>query len=970
MNDTPSLLSPHAAPPLDPVVAFPPAPPFSPGGLASSANVPEEDEPYTIKCICGFQDDDGNTVFCEGCETWQHIECYYPTKKVPDVHNCVDCEPRVLDTRRATERQKRRREQIDSGDRKPKRPHTKTNRKKAREQSQGASTVNGWSNHDRLDGAQNDSRRSASPREHLPPAKKAKTSHRPSLSGSSHPSSAALLQSRKRTGSSTHLGRSPSKSPAAVPPTNGLGNELYSQEFMRLHREDPGDVAMEANLFANIGVTGSLSSWIKDPSALAQVTKGKTPQDVFQRIDRPIESLPLPDLTKRLKRDTSLSCHGTYPIWQYLTVESFVPAGAVVGELKGQIGHLQDYYHDPANRWHTLRHPEPFVFFHPQLPIHIDCRKEGSRCRYVRRSCQPNLVMKTLISNGVEYHFCLFAKEDMQPGAEITIGWDLDEEVHGCINRVLRPSINGGVKQEGFTDEDDDYIANWVSPLLANFGGCACSGPRPCAFARFDRRGMPASPETGILKGRRGKKGKASGTPQGVNSRASSENVPEDDADDNRSASGSVPSKSRSRDMTPSSHLLEPSSGPGPELSDREKRKIAALERSFEQLEQEAQQNALRRKKRNSGGSNLNTPAISSSKQLGHRQASPSQPTTSSGAQKSRSTDRNLFFNQSETRNRRQSNAAVAEQSPRADNTQSLLWPRPVYVDIAIQTDPESDVWYDVPQPPPKPKVYVSLARRLLTRCHADRVRLGEGSSSPNSTNRSVAESPQPPEMVPYSPMPDSNLKDSSRSPQVVAEDIEMKDSESEALGDTKSSSPMSIVKQEQPEKLPGPNEHRDSTAPKSDVSAATDIGFSDSRVPVNGHGVNTSPTSPSLSETLSLTTSTTTHSPLGPGPGLLSATLSPTVAASVQPSPVKKKLSLSDYVSRRSKAEAPSADKTVSQGQSLLPDEGPKPLAPVQEEPQQLAVEETSGKASSPVPAITKGEEKGSDLTQSPSGV
>lgn len=37
----------------------------------------EEVEDYTIKCICGFQEDDGNTVYCERCDTWQHTECYY-----------------------------------------------------------------------------------------------------------------------------------------------------------------------------------------------------------------------------------------------------------------------------------------------------------------------------------------------------------------------------------------------------------------------------------------------------------------------------------------------------------------------------------------------------------------------------------------------------------------------------------------------------------------------------------------------------------------------------------------------------------------------------------------------------------------------------------------------------------------------------------------------------------------------------
>jgi hypothetical protein len=77
--------------------------------VISDSIAPDEEEIYTIKCICLFYDDDGNTVYCEECDTWQHIVCYYPDKRVPDVHNCVDCKPRPLDARRAAKHQHERR---------------------------------------------------------------------------------------------------------------------------------------------------------------------------------------------------------------------------------------------------------------------------------------------------------------------------------------------------------------------------------------------------------------------------------------------------------------------------------------------------------------------------------------------------------------------------------------------------------------------------------------------------------------------------------------------------------------------------------------------------------------------------------------------------------------------------------------------------------------------------------------------
>lgn len=72
-----------------------------------SFNANEADD--TIECICGFPDDDGNTVLCETCNTWQHIVCYWRSaEKVPDVHECVNCSPRPVDTVFAKETQRRR----------------------------------------------------------------------------------------------------------------------------------------------------------------------------------------------------------------------------------------------------------------------------------------------------------------------------------------------------------------------------------------------------------------------------------------------------------------------------------------------------------------------------------------------------------------------------------------------------------------------------------------------------------------------------------------------------------------------------------------------------------------------------------------------------------------------------------------------------------------------------------------------
>ena len=66
------------------------APPSTENSVGQSATSSVADE-FVIDCVCGIAQNDGNTVLCESCKKWQHIECYYSGAKVPDRHQCTDC---------------------------------------------------------------------------------------------------------------------------------------------------------------------------------------------------------------------------------------------------------------------------------------------------------------------------------------------------------------------------------------------------------------------------------------------------------------------------------------------------------------------------------------------------------------------------------------------------------------------------------------------------------------------------------------------------------------------------------------------------------------------------------------------------------------------------------------------------------------------------------------------------------------
>ncbi|CAI7652462.1 unnamed protein product [Penicillium discolor] len=588
MTDTSSLAITHATTDSYPVHAHRGSP-AAVDGAASDSGAPDE-EPYTIKCICSFDEDDGNTVFCEGCETWQHILCYYPDKKVPDVHNCVDCEPRPLDNRRAHERQRLRRirEKSEDGDRKPRRSGPKTNKRKSND----------------ADGNAFGHRRHDSGSREQPPVKKARVSRRPSTSMSGISAPPGLSAESRNRRSSTSVAMSPTSIPGPSIP-------YYSDEFLSLYDRD--DQFVESKSILNYGVdfVNEIVAWLKDPQILARVADGLSVEDFAKRSEEAMDRSRWPSLETETITDPTIEIN----VHKILKTRDPIEKDDIVGEIFGKLGHVKDYKKLDSNRWEELGHAMPFVFFNRQLDLYIDSRQEGNELRYVRRACEANVNLKIYITNGRQYHFCFVAKKPIPANSEITTMWYFDDSFF---------SADATVKEE-FKDRvvDPKDAAICISTTLANFGGCACGTPQACVLNKLDRRAKPgglankhAKPKP---KGKgKGKKPKTLGLPTDIG-RAGSEttkNPDENDpAADARSTSGSARGRhTGSRDLSPtaSQQLTLP------ELSSRERRKIADAEKQFQQLEQLKPVNP-KRKKRSSGPATHSTPAtVSSSTQTGY----------------------------------------------------------------------------------------------------------------------------------------------------------------------------------------------------------------------------------------------------------------------------------------------------------------------------------------------------------------
>ena len=916
MTDISSSSAPNPAQHPVPVTAPSTASPIVNGSL-SDAVVQDENEDYTIKCICLYGDDDGNTVYCEKCDTWQHIICYYQGKKVPDVHFCADCDPRQLDAKRATESQKRLREHIDGGgDRKGRRPPQKSHKKK-KDSVASTDQTNGLHSHARHESV-------SAGRDQPPPAKRAKTSHRTFASIASMNGVPALPEPRKRASSSVNAYPSPTKSPLiqslypAIP--------RYSPQFLTLYENDQGknnidcgETVKSCTNSMSMAVTNALSLWYDNPQVFHQAT-GRQHEEAFLQSEQPLRPHSWPRVQLRERTNTDINYNGKCPKWKFVVLETSVGKDDFIGEMKGDIGLLEEYSLDPGTRWNELHHPEPFVFFHPGMPIYIDSRAEGTQFRYLRRSCHPNVSLKTFVTGERDFHHCFVAKENIPAGTELTAAWYIDQALFN----------NGRVKEENGEDEEPRRRARFFSQILSNFGDCACDST-DCALKPFDLRTPPEHPKR-RADGRRSRvKPKNAASPastgHATNSRAGSENVQlteEEDQADSRSTSDSARSKPQSRDITPAdSNHIGPTRDSGQGLSTREKRKILMAEKAFENQESQKQR---AKRKRTSGGLTTSTPAIQSRNASTSATSLPATPSLASKPSHLNTATTSSFAGSPPLSAPLRRTSNMSTQKSSAPNTPSPLsqYKRPIYVDRGMQTEPEPEEseehettgprpgWEDYEHPTLK-RIRIYKEWEIKDRIKREELKrkVEAGLAGPFATivptwleerrekNKRLAE---------------RRAKEAREREEAAAAAVSPSSAVSPSTDKAEEWKPASTI-QLAPPPLPSQAAHtqRSVRSPNNHKLQLCTL----PPVPTFSSST-TSATQPSTTFSPTPTTPSAPQLPFGYSasshsyPGLSAGT--------VAPSPIKKKLSLSDYQRRKSNLTTPTVEKTQSQVTEAAP--------------------------------------------------
>lgn len=628
---------------------------------------------------------------------------------------------------------------------------------------------------------------------------------------------------------------------------------------------------------------------------------GRTHSDVFQEAPLDFEKkkpkLEVNDATQTLDDGATLR-------WRYLKSTTPIEKDVPLTELNGEIGFQKDYCSDPENLWTDLSSPLPFVFFHPVLPLYIDTRKEGSLARYVRRSCKPNAQLDTYLSDGSEYHFWLVSDRYVAANEQITLPWDfrLEKSVGPRWLHLLGLSDDDSPTHDEPEMDESEYtaISNWIDRILSEYGGCACDLENNCAFARFHRhylhgRSQPR-PASNKKKQRKSRNHTISPTSTGhaTNSRAPSEGHVEDGLDhDARSQSGSSRSKPSSRDPTPMRQGSFDQLGILTEPTDRDKRKVAMVEDSFRRMEQ---QQPVRKKKRVSDGTGVPN-AVRTKQRTG---------STSQGQYVDAGAGRSMSRSPTTTQSPNFPGPAkmgFGRQSNAGRSRQTSVNPRPVYCSVGVQTDPVVGEWYSPPTPSSRPKKrIISLSQRLLNskhRFHADEEHRKRQPLTPRTSTGSAMEVDPP---------------SAGSRPSVSSDVAEAKSPITSQSGDV----PMSDAP---------------TAADSSPVAASTESGGASNNVKIKTPDLRVQmPPVPTFDNAAALSSAATTPqsaSTIVQSP--FSATNLPTPfggpavnGVATQPSPAKKKLSLSDYTKRSMNKAAGK----VSGGSAVL-----KPTLPSPEE-------------------------------------
>lgn len=716
MTEAPSVISPTG----------PPRP--STGTNSTATATPEGDDINNgeICCICDCSDDDGFTICCDKCNTWQHFICVGIAKQeVPKDYLCPKCDPRELDVEKARDHQRLRRER--------ERHKVKVlppKAKKSHKRKESTTVVHTTT--------------FITPT--LPPPSlepKPTTARIPSPSHSTGTSASHKKRTNRTVGSSTQDGgRSGRTSPTHSKRDDESETDVEkAPKSYKLEFDDLGD---KPDVYLGKDVVEFVDT----------VTHGRdsSSQPLRYYSSDQFKSLHFPRISVRQVVGGKGSSNSR---WRYrLITDNVCEKGSLVALYKGEVGFKDAYKDSNYNQYSLIQHPKQFVLFHPNLPLYVDARKHGVDCRFARISCKPTLSLQTVVVEGGPVALGLFAASNMKSGAELTVPWFWEASESASRIMSLKDTDPKAIKNADLNEAGD-----WAAKVLSHFGECACGLPE-CVLKKLN-----------LNKSSTQRSHTSNGTKKRVKNSSDHMRVPNSNMDGATDDDLRTP---RSR-----SHNLEDALTPqdNGELSKRDAQKLKQIAAQFERMEQgdNLQPNVKRRKRTNAVtplGETVKEGSLESAKKPKIALESPKSTTTAASPQQT------TICRQSSESGSARSEVSSPSSIPRRK--------RPEYVDCAVQTDDDVPVWLKSTgptSPPPAPPL-LSLKKRLLlclsaekqtTPAPEERKRKRTESESEGSPSRSpkepkLVQTASVPEISEPSPEEDQDVKMEDSTPAPITE--------------------------------------------------------------------------------------------------------------------------------------------------------------------------------------------------------
>lgn len=632
-----------------PVPSTHPYAPFAPDYKAGDSS--------EIQCICGFTHDDGFTIACDQCDTWQHGFCVdIAPDAIPEKYECPSCSPRPLDVRRAKEYQLKNLEEREE----------KSRRKKPKS--------NSANNPSRKKDSSNITIQNSGPG---PP---------PATSRATGPGKSSVLSAQRKRGSNrtSITTKCETGTNYFVGPVNGMlvtqvaalssnalspadkNNEVESDTDMEkptpLYKYDFTEITDDH--YANKDVYKFVTQILNLP-----------PNGCISRVTSEELRSSLPAVSVVSFPGNSNSCILPQHV---ITVDTACSKGQLVALCKGDIMFKESYKIEPINQYSILKHPRSCVFFHPSQPICIDSRVRGSAARFVRRSCRPNTQLSTIIVDNTVI-FGLSAIESLKVDAVLTIGW----EWGGCppIQRLV-----DGAEADQLDNEEFQDALSWSSTLTADMGDCACVDKDECVFTKLRVKREVSSPKPSP-RTRQGSRVTQSNSSTPGSNRCSPDRQIGSEHDDGYRASTSL-----SRDLSPTMPMHE-------EMSGREARKMQEILSRIEKIEQGDQEQVIKRRRKRNNTITTSTLLETTTKVDTSRRSKNSSSATSPPLPLKDGSDMNA---PTITTGRPFDSSSVKSDDSRTSPTHMRPPPapikrikRPVYVDSAMQTDECEGAWWN-----------------------------------------------------------------------------------------------------------------------------------------------------------------------------------------------------------------------------------------------------------------------------------